>query len=157
MPGEIDLITRIPVDLRPDTEPAATMPAGSPRAVVAARTGQNAAKVTWSDPTPPKGHTIVGYRVARNGVDTYGGGAYAKTLGAAAHSFTMNYLVLGNTYTLSVQALYSGGTKSAAASAPVFIGWRLPAALPRLSALGTAHRSGWARAYHPNSGTRGYG
>lgn len=122
VPGPIDMITRIPVRLIPRTQPVATMPAGSPRTVAGARTGQGAAKISWSAPTAPKGKSIVGYRVARNGVDSYGGGAYAKTLGASVRSFTMHYLVLGATYTLSVQALYSGGTKSATATVPVFIG-----------------------------------
>lgn len=89
--------------------------------VTAKRTGQGSAAISWSAPATLGGKTLTGYKVARDGTDTYGGGAYSKVVPASTRSFTMNYLKLGSTYKLSVQPVYSGGA-GPAVTVPVFIG-----------------------------------
>lgn len=72
----------------------------------------NQITVTW-DEYPG----ATGYRVARDGVDTTGGGPWTGDLAANARSWTALYLVNGNTYNLTVQPLPDGPVASESATA----------------------------------------
>ncbi|WP_166442204.1 fibronectin type III domain-containing protein [Nakamurella flava] len=105
------------------TSPAATVyttvpPPGVPFTGPAANTGS--ATITWSPPWTTNGATITGYRVARDGYDTDGSGAWSTTVPANIRSFT--FTKLGPTsYTATVQAITTAGT-GPASKAPVYTG-----------------------------------
>ena len=90
--------------------PTATAPTG----LAANRSADGTrATITWSPPaTSPS--TITGYRVARDGTDSTGGGAYATTLPAGSRTFSFTLLKPANAYTFSVQAVTASGTGPAA-------------------------------------------
>jgi hypothetical protein len=91
---------------------AATVPT-APTAVTATTSGSSAT-LKWSVPTSDGGSAITGYRVARDGVDSTGYGAWSTTLAASARSNSFNLLKPGSTYNLSVQAINAIGTGPAA-------------------------------------------
>ncbi len=76
-------------------------------AITSVTPGNNQITVTW-DEYPG----ATGYRVARDGVDTTGGGPWTGDLAASARSWTALYLVNGNTYHLTVQPLPNGPVAS---------------------------------------------
>jgi hypothetical protein len=88
---------------------SATSVLNAPSSTSAGQTGSGVATVQWAAPTVTAGKTITGYKVARDGVDSAGVGAYATTVAATTRSFSMTKLVTGSTYTLSVQAVTSTG------------------------------------------------
>jgi hypothetical protein len=70
--------------------------------------------VSWQPPASTGGLPITGYRVARDGTDTTGGGAYATTRPAGDRSFTFTLLRRSTTYTFTVAAITSAGQQPAA-------------------------------------------
>lgn len=77
------------------------------------------ATVSWTPPWTTNGARITGYRVARDGFDTDGSGAWSTTVPATARSFT--FTKLGPTsYRATVQAITAAGTGPAGA-APIFV------------------------------------
>jgi hypothetical protein len=95
----------------PSTLTATLAPAPSvPRAVSARQTAGGSATISWSPPSSAGGSAISGYRVTRDGVDSAGKGAYASVQPATARRFTLNRLVVGRIYTLTVAAVNAQGT-----------------------------------------------
>ncbi len=89
---------------------------GAPFTGPAANTGSST--ITWSPPWTTNGATITGYRVARDGYDTDGSGAWSTTVPANTRSFT--FTQLGPTsYTATVQAITTAGT-GPASKAPIY-------------------------------------
>lgn len=85
------------------------------------------ATVTWS--APAGNAAISGFRIARDGADSTGGGAYATTLAASARTFTFTLLRPDATYRFSVQATNGAGPgatavigSAPATTAPVSVG-----------------------------------
>lgn len=85
--------------------PGQTYNAGPATHFAVYRQNDGAAQMVWSAPATTGGKTISGYRVARDGYDT-AGHTFSKVVSASTHYFTMNYLVQGRTYNLSVQPVY---------------------------------------------------
>ena len=109
-PGETDLV---PVVL--------SLPE-RPTSVVATKDDTvNSATVSWQPPVSDGGSPITGYRVARDGSDAAGVGAYSTVVAATVRTFTMTRLVDGATYRLSVEAITAQGT-GPDASASVTLG-----------------------------------
>lgn len=99
-----------PPSSAPTTTPSTTAPSG----LTASRsTDGTRATITWSAPTTTNG-TITGYRVARDGTDTTGGGAYATTLSASSRTFSFTLLRPATAYTFSVHAVTTAGNGPAA-------------------------------------------
>jgi PKD repeat protein len=71
-------------------------------------TGQ--AAISWAAPVVTTGKTITGYRVSRDGTDTGNTGAFSTVVAATTRTFTMKFLIVGATYSLSVQAVLSDGS-----------------------------------------------
>lgn len=69
----------------------------------------------WSPPTSTGGSAITGYRVARDGTDADGYGAYSTVLASSARQVTFQSLRGGISYHLTVAAVSSAGTGPAAA------------------------------------------
>lgn len=91
---------------------------GAPFTGPAANNGT--ATIAWSPPWTTNGATITGYRVARDGYDTDGSGAWSTTVPAGARSFT--FTKLGpKSYTATVQAITTAGT-GPASKAPIYTG-----------------------------------
>lgn len=84
------------------------------------RNNDSSATMTWSPPATTGGKTISGYKVARDGLDT-AGHTFSKVVSASTRNFTMNYLVQGRTYNLSVQPVY-GTSNGPAAKGGAYIG-----------------------------------
>lgn len=101
--------------------PASTTAMNAPASFSAVRSADTAATMMWNPPAVLGGKKITGYRVSRDGSGANGGGAYTTVVSASARSFTMHYLVEGDTYNLSVQPLFSGGAGQIAKGA-VFMG-----------------------------------
>ena len=78
-----------------------------PEAVTAARSGTGSATIRWSAPADP---SITGYRVSRDGRDTTGYGAYTTVVAPTVRMYTLDKLIAGHTYHLSVQAINAAGT-----------------------------------------------
>jgi hypothetical protein len=72
------------------------------------------ATITWQPPISSGGSPITGYRVARDAGTVPGQGPWSTTVSATTRSFTFKVLVVGSTYTLSVQAINAQGTGPAA-------------------------------------------
>lgn len=88
--------------------------ADPPTSFKVCQTAAGTATMTWLPPVVPAGQTITGYTVSRDGVDSAGAGAYSSTVAATVRSFSMTRLVVGKTYTLTVQAITAAGTGMAA-------------------------------------------
>ena len=71
--------------------------------------------------TQTAGKTITGYRVSRDGTDTGNTGAYSTVVTAATRTSSMRFLLVGATYSLSVQALLSDGSVAPVARGSVRI------------------------------------
>lgn len=84
----------------------------SPFSITSVTPSNNQITVTW-DGYPG----ATGYRVARDGVDTGGGGPWTGDLAANERSWTALYLVNGDTYNLTVQPLPNGPVASVSAVA----------------------------------------
>jgi hypothetical protein len=86
----------------------------APGAVAATRsTSSGTATLTLSAPADG-GSPITGYRVARDGSDTSGYGAWSTVLPASARSFTFYSLVPSSAYRLQVEAINAVGSGPAA-------------------------------------------
>ena len=97
----------------PAAPSAAAVPSGAPtlvRSVASADT----VTVTWGPPTRTGGAPVTGYRIARDGTDSTGGGPYATSVRAASRTFTFTLLRPGYTYAMTVQAITRVGTGRAA-------------------------------------------
>ncbi len=105
----------------PSPKSAVVTPAarpGSPTAFAATKDdGARTVTITWSPPASDGGSAITGYRVARDGTDSGGTGAYAKVVAASTRSFTFKYLNAWDTYTVTVRAINAVGAGRAAAAA----------------------------------------
>lgn len=98
----------------------AVQPLSSPRIMSTTQTSSTAT-INWDVPEFDGGSPVTGYRVARNGVDAGGFGAYATVLPATARTFTMFSLRAGETYRLTVSAI-STTAESAVAFRDITIG-----------------------------------
>ena len=65
--------------------------------------------LSWRPPASTGGVQITGYRIARDGTDSTGGGAYATTLPPTAATFTFTLLNRHTTYRFTVRAVTAGG------------------------------------------------
>ena len=102
------------------TGPAATTTATTATTAPTAPTGlthtqtSSSATMTWAPPASDGGSAITGYRVARDGTDTHGTGAWSTTVPATTGTFTFSSLKPGTAYHLTVQAVNATGTGPAA-------------------------------------------
>ncbi len=82
-----------------------------PPTTLTAGQGTDATRVTlsWRPPASTGGVQITGYRIARDGTDSTGGGAYATTLPPTAATFTFTLLNRHTTYRFTVRAVTAGG------------------------------------------------
>jgi hypothetical protein len=71
---------------------------------------RTATALAWLPPANEGGAPITGYRVARDGTDSTGGGAYATTLPATARGFRFSLLRPQANYSFTVQAINTVGT-----------------------------------------------
>lgn len=100
-----------PTPTNPTTPSPATI-------TVTATAGDGTATVTWQTTPGTDGATVSAVRVARDGIDTFGTGAYqADALPSGQFQFTN--LVNGRTYNLSVQMLVAGQPYAAPVVKPV--------------------------------------
>ncbi|HET6826961.1 MAG TPA: fibronectin type III domain-containing protein [Amnibacterium sp.] len=86
----------------------------APQAASVSQGAAAAATIRWQAPATLSGQAVTGYVVSRDGVDSAGHGAYLTTVGSSATSFTMTRLVVGTTYTLSVQAITAAAVSNPA-------------------------------------------
>jgi hypothetical protein len=93
----------------------------APSAVSVAQIGVAQAAISWAPPVVTAGKTITGYRVSRDGTDTGNTGAYSTVVTAATRTSSMRFLLVGATYSLSVQALLSDGSVAPVARGSVRI------------------------------------
>ena len=98
----------------PSTTAGATTSAtpliSAPSAVTVAQIAAAEAAISWAPPAVAAGTTITGYRVSRDGTDTGNTGPFSRVVTAATRTSSMRFLLVGATYSLSVQALLSDGT-----------------------------------------------
>jgi hypothetical protein len=73
--------------------------------VTVVRGSSTTASIRWSDPYDAGISGLGGYRVARDGYDSYGNGPAARIVSAGTHSFTFQHLLPGMSYNLSVRPL----------------------------------------------------
>jgi polyvinyl alcohol dehydrogenase (cytochrome) len=81
---------------------------------VAVVTSPGVASLSWEPPVVSGGSVVTGYRVARDGVDAGGYGAYSAVLPASARSVVFKSLRGGLPYHLTVSAVNAVGTGPAA-------------------------------------------
>ena len=81
----------------------------------------NTATISWQPPADTGGLPVTGYRVSRDGTDTGNTGAYSTVVTAATRTSSMRFLLVGATYSLSVQALLSDGSVAPVARGSVRI------------------------------------
>ena len=98
------------------------------------------ATLTWSPPASDGGSPVTGYRVARDGTDSHGTGAWSTTVPASTRSYSFGSLRSGATYHLTVQAINVHGTGTAS-SLTVVMAKAAPTAPTTVSATksDTAH------------------
>jgi hypothetical protein len=76
--------------------------------------GSQSITAAWSAPTRVGTSAVTGYRVARDGVDVEGKGAWSTVVPATQRSFTMTLLKDGTPYSFSVRAVNGSGEGAAA-------------------------------------------
>jgi len=111
------------------------------------------ATLTWGDPAFDGDSPVTGFRVARDGTDSGGTGAWSTTVGPTVHSLTFRFLRPWDTYRLSVQALNADGA-GPAATRTVMITAATPSAPTAVQASrGNARATvTWAAQAHAGSG-----
>jgi predicted RNA-binding protein with TRAM domain len=87
----------------------ATAPS-KPTSVTAGQASASTATLNWQPPVSDGGSAITGYRVARDGRDSGGGGPWSTTVPATTRTFTFTLLSPWDTYTFTVQAINAAGT-----------------------------------------------
>ena len=115
-----------------------TTPGAPAGASVTQDAAARTATLTWSPPPSDGGQPVTGYRVARDGVDANGTGAWSTTVAATAGSHTFRNLRPGDTYRLTVEALNVHGA-GAAGSASVRMA--APPAAPAVTAATAGDRT----------------
>lgn len=70
--------------------------------------GGTQVNVSWDPPSSDGGIPVSGYRVARNGADSTGGGAYTTDVPATSRNFLFSLLLVNAGYQFTVQALHAG-------------------------------------------------
>ncbi len=112
--------------------PVTTLPGAPTGFSLTQNNAARTATINWTPTSSAAGAAVTGYRVARDGTDSKGVGAWSAVVPATSHAQSFINLKPGVSYTLSVQAITSAGT-GAAASGRVTI-----AALPGKPVIGTA-------------------
>ncbi|HYO38555.1 MAG TPA: fibronectin type III domain-containing protein [Nocardioidaceae bacterium] len=86
---------------------AASTPSAPP--ITSSSVGSGTATVSWAAPSSSGTSAVTGYRVARDGTDTDGKGAWSTVVPASTRTFTMTLLRNDVPYTITVQALNAAG------------------------------------------------
>lgn len=113
----------------------------APTGVTARQTAATRATLAWTAPVVAAGETITGYRVARDGKDSTGFGAYSAVIGADRRSVDFNLLVPGSVYNLSVQAVTAAGSSAPRGGAVTIGRWAVPVAPTAVTAAATSSTS----------------
>lgn len=92
----------------------AKVPAAPGALAATVSTDRTSSAVSWQPPASDGGSPVTGYRVARDGTDSTGGGTYATTLPNTARSFGFSLLRPQDRYTFTVQAVTAVGAGPAA-------------------------------------------
>jgi hypothetical protein len=87
----------------------------APSAVSVRQVAAGQVTIGWQVPLVLGGKTVTGYRVARDGTDAVGTGAWSTVVPATQRSLTLSKLVAGRAYALTVQAVVSTGEATPAA------------------------------------------
>lgn len=83
---------------------------GAPATASATTAVGGTAVLKWTKPSANGGNPIIGYRVARDGTDADGQGAWSAVVAADRRDFTFTRLVPGSSYALSVSTVTALGT-----------------------------------------------
>ncbi|GAA0303884.1 fibronectin type III domain-containing protein [Kineococcus aurantiacus] len=100
------------------------------------------ATLAWAPPKASGGAAVTGYRVARDGTDSTGAGAWSTTVAATARQQVFGNLVAGRTYTFTVAAITSLGTGTPAAVKAV-----VPSPSPSGQAMPVGGLTGWKQVF----------
>lgn len=109
--AKLSAIEILPVQPGTSAQPVAVAPSAptSVGATADAAAGAGTFSLSWASAVDG-GSPVTGYRVARDGTDATGSGAWSTVLPATARSFTFWNLSASQRYALSVQAINAVGT-----------------------------------------------